>query len=160
MSTTSTLNLDYDTVRANTAPAVLSKIDRTIEERIRFYSTQPIEVIRRRIAELDQEWDIERWLEMNAAGLALTGILFGLAGKKRCLAFSGIVLSFLMLHAVKGWCPPIPALRRLGIRTRKEIDREKYALKAVRGDFRELVTSAESLQTNGAQDLLAAMEKS
>jgi hypothetical protein len=26
-------------------------------------------------------------------------------------------------------------MRRLGVRTRKEIDREKYALKVLRGDF-------------------------
>jgi hypothetical protein len=31
-------------------------------------------------------------------------------------------------HAMQGWCPPVPLLRRLGIRTRNEIDREKYAL--------------------------------
>jgi hypothetical protein len=37
-------------------------------------------------------------------------------------------LPFLLLHGVKGWCPPLPVLRRLGIRTRDEIDREKYSL--------------------------------
>ena len=29
----------------------------------------------------------------------------------------------------------VPLFRRLGIRTRQEIDAEKYALKAIRGDF-------------------------
>jgi len=29
-------------------------------------------------------------------------------------------------------------LRRLGVRTRYEIDQERYALKALRGDFREV----------------------
>ena len=29
----------------------------------------------------------------------------------------------------------MPLLRRLGIRTREEIDRERYALKALAGDF-------------------------
>jgi hypothetical protein len=48
------------------------------------------------------------------------------------------VLPFLFQHAVQGWCPPVPLFRRLGVRTRKEIDAEKYALKAVRGDFDEL----------------------
>jgi hypothetical protein len=46
-----------------------------------------------------------------------------------------VVLTFLFQHAVQGWCPPLPVLRRLGVRTRKEIDRERYALKALRGDF-------------------------
>lgn len=31
--------------------------------------------------------------------------------------------------------PPVPVLRRCGVRTRREIDEEKYALKALRGDF-------------------------
>jgi hypothetical protein len=41
----------------------------------------------------------------------------------------------LLQHAVQGWCPPIPILRRLGFRTADEINRERYALKALRGDF-------------------------
>jgi hypothetical protein len=36
----------------------------------------------------------------------------------------------LEVNASTGWCPPLPLLRRLGIRTRGEIDREKYALRA------------------------------
>jgi hypothetical protein len=40
-----------------------------------------------------------------------------------------------MQHALQGWCPPLPLLRRLGVRTQQEIERERYALKALRGDF-------------------------
>ena len=57
---------------------------------------------------------------------------------KKWLLLSGVVLGFLFQHAVQGWCPPVPLLRQLGIRTRGEIDREKYALKALRGDFDHL----------------------
>ena len=42
---------------------------------------------------------------------------------------------FLLQHALQGWCPPLPLLRRLGVRTQAEIERERYALKAIRGDF-------------------------
>jgi hypothetical protein len=38
-------------------------------------------------------------------------------------------------HTVQGWCPPVPLFRALGFRTRKEIEREKYTLKILRGDF-------------------------
>jgi hypothetical protein len=41
----------------------------------------------------------------------------------------------LFQHAVQGWCPPVPLLRRLGYRTSREIDIERVALKALRGDF-------------------------
>jgi hypothetical protein len=35
---------------------------------------------------------------------------------------------FLLQHGLQGWCPPLPVLRRLGVRTQREIDAEKYAL--------------------------------
>ncbi len=48
------------------------------------------------------------------------------------------VSSFLLIHALQGWCPPLPVLRRLGFGTASEIDYERYALKALRGDFSNL----------------------
>ena len=48
-----------------------------------------------------------------------------------------LVTTFLFQHAVQGWCPPIPLLRRLGIRTSREIEIERVALKILRGDFVE-----------------------
>ncbi len=44
-----------------------------------------------------------------------------------------------MNHAIVGWCPPLPLLRSLGFRNRVEIDKEKFALKALRGDFNDLI---------------------
>ena len=126
---------ETDRVRANTRPEVLERIDRDIEQTIRFYSVQPKEVIGRRIRELEQEWDMERVLETNASSLALTGLALGLVKNRAYLLLTGGVLSFLLMHALHGWCPPVPLLRKMGIRTRSEIDREKYALKALRGDF-------------------------
>ncbi|WP_148235446.1 hypothetical protein [Fluviicola taffensis] len=35
---------------------------------------------------------------------------------------------------LQGWCSPIALFRALRIRIRPEIDREKYALKILRGD--------------------------
>ena len=36
---------------------------------------------------------------------------------------------------MQGWCPPLPVIRRLGIRTPEEISNEKTAIKYLRGDF-------------------------
>src|SRR5438874_9255842 len=41
-------------------------------------------------------------------------------------------------------CPPVPVLRRKGVRTRREIDAERYALKALRGDFSSVQANADS----------------
>jgi hypothetical protein len=72
---------------------------------------------------------------MNASALAFTGVVLGLLWNRKFFAIPCLVLPFLFEHAVQGWCPPIPILRRKGVRTRNEIDEEKFALKALRGDF-------------------------
>ena len=124
-----------DRVRANTVPEINRRIDEQIERNIRHYSGQTKEEIYRRIQELDQEWDIERVLETMGSSFSLAGIVLGSTVNKRWFLLPTVVLSFLLLHAIKGWCPPLPILRGLGIRTREEIARERYALKALAGDF-------------------------
>ena len=37
-------------------------------------------------------------------------------------------MGFLVHHAVKGWCPPLPVFRRLGFRSAQEISAERVAL--------------------------------
>ena len=124
-----------DRVRANTEPEVNRRIDDQIERNIRHYSGQTKEEIYRRIQELDQESDFERVLETMASSVSLTGIVLGATVDRKWFLVPTLVLSFLLVHAIQGWCPPLPVLRGLGIRTREEIARERYALKALAGDF-------------------------
>lgn len=128
---------NFDRVRENTEESVNRELNRDAEERIEIFRDRSSEEIEARLRELDQEWDIERALETNASLFAFTGLALGVVHSKKWLALPGVVLPFLFQHAVQGWCPPLPILRRLGFRTRKEIDREKYALKAFRGDFEQ-----------------------
>ncbi len=132
---------DADRVRANTSEETSRQIDRELEACVREYAQRSPDEITHRINELDREWDMERLLETNASALAFTGLELGAPHSKKWLIVPGIVLPFLFQHAVQGWCPPVPVFRRLGVRTRKEIDQEKYALKVLRGDF----AKAESL---------------
>lgn len=124
-----------DRVRANTSEEINRRIDQKIEDCVREYAKRSQSDITRRIEELDREWDMERLLETNASAIAFTGLALGLTHSKKWLIVPGIVLPFLFQHAVQGWCPPVPLFRRLGVRTREEIDRERYALKVLRGDF-------------------------
>src|SRR5690606_2110299 len=119
---------NVDRVRRSTRPRVNQQIDRQTEDNIRRYSQSNNAEIRRRINELDREWDVERVLEVNASTLALTGLILGITVNRKWLYLTGGVLTFLLQHGVQGWCPPLPILRRLGIRTLGEIDREKFAL--------------------------------
>lgn len=61
--------------------------------------------------------------------------MLGVTVNRKWLLLPGTVLPFLFQHAVQGWCPPVVLFRRLGVRTHKEIQLEKSALKIFRGDF-------------------------
>ncbi|EEF25220.1 conserved hypothetical protein [Ricinus communis] len=129
-------------VTANTSPAVNRWIERRTRTRIQRAHAGGIGAIDQRLAQLDREWDIERCLEAGASSLMLTGVLLGAAHNRRWLLLSLGVGGFLLQHALQGWCPPLPVLRRFGVRTAEEINRERYALKALRGDFAD-VSAAE-----------------
>ena len=66
------------------------------------------------------------------------GMLIGLAFGRKWLVIPLFAQSMMFLHAVQGWYPLLPLFRRMGFRTEKEIAAERYALKALRGDFKEL----------------------
>lgn len=125
-------------VRGNTADSINKAIRRQVEESISYHATAGPEAIERRLKELDREWDIERVLEANAAGLSLVAVILGIAEDRKWFLVPGVIAGFLLQHAIQGWCPPMPILRRLGFRTETEINWERYALKALRGDFREV----------------------
>ncbi len=127
-----------DRVRAQTATEINDRIDAQTRYRLIRAAGAPPAVLGRLIADLEEEWDIERWLVTNASVLALSGTLLGAFVNKKFLLLPALVLPFLLQHAIQGWCPPLPFFRRQGIRTRKEIETEKNALKALRGDFGQL----------------------
>jgi hypothetical protein len=125
-----------DRVRAHTHPDVNLRIDKETMGRVREHASADDDAIERYLETLGEEWDVERLLMTNASILALSGLALGTFVHRKWLVLPGVVLPFLLQHAVQGWCPPLPVLRRaFGVRTRKEIDREKFALKALRGDF-------------------------
>jgi hypothetical protein len=128
-------------VPLHTAEHVNEEIRRQTEERVARCVADGRDAIDGRLAELDREWDIERTLEANAATLAAAGAALALLANRRFAVVPLVVGSFLLQHAVQGWCPPVPLFRRLGFRTQSEIDYERYALKALRGDFRNLPAS-------------------
>jgi hypothetical protein len=93
--------------------------------------------IERRLLELEREWDIERALQTNFAAITIASVALGTMAAAPWFLLTGIAAGFMGEHALKGWCPPVPILRRLGFRTMREINQERYALKALRGDFKE-----------------------
>jgi len=128
-------------VPARTADKINRRIEREMIQRLYYYQQHPGE-IDQRLDELDQEWGIERALEMNASALISSSVLMSLVTRKPSL-LAAVVSLFLLQQALQGWCPPLPLLRRLGFRTRTEIDTERYALKMLRGDLDSMQASTE-----------------
>jgi hypothetical protein len=123
-----------DRVPLNTANEVNRRIEADARQRVRTVGSNSL-AIDSRLVDLDAEWDVERTIEANAATLALIGTALGYFVHPYWLALPALVTAFLLQHALQGWCPPIPVLRRLGFRTAHEIERERQALKALRGDY-------------------------
>jgi hypothetical protein len=117
------------------AEHVNEQIRRRMEEHVARLAAAGPEAVTRRLEELDREWDIERTLEANAATLTAVGSALTLLVDRRFAVIPLVVGGFLLQHAVQGWCPPLPIFRRYGFRTQGEIEQERYALKALRGDF-------------------------
>ncbi len=107
---------------------------------------------------LDREWDIERVLQSNAAAIVLVSLLLAARVDRRFALLPAAVFFFLGQHALQGWCPPVPVLRRLGVRTVREIERERYAAKALRGDFDAIPASGSSSLGRRVRAVLAAID--
>lgn len=124
-------------VPRHTDDEVNRRIARQTDRNVAAFARHP-DRIDARLAALEHEWDVERTLEANAATASLVGLVLGATVDRRFLALPAVVAGFLLQHALQGWCPPLPVFRRMGVRTQTEIDEERYALKALRGDFADL----------------------
>lgn len=130
---------DEDRVKNATPSSINEKIDRDTWLRISNYLNKSEAELSSRIQELEKEWDIERYLGVNMSTVALSGLAAAALSQNKYLnILPAVVLAFFFQHSVQGWCPPLPLLRFFKIRTSKEIDQEKYALKIIRGDFNDV----------------------
>ncbi|WP_088189298.1 DUF2892 domain-containing protein [Desulfosporosinus sp. FKA] len=122
-------------VQLATKAVVNAAIRENTLKNIHYYRNQTKTLLSQRLNELNYEWDTERVLETSAAGLTLLTIGLGILFNKWWFSISALVAFFLLIHALIGWCPPLPIIRRLGVGTMSEINEEKIALKLLRGDF-------------------------
>src|SRR3954471_20916907 len=94
-SPTRTRNMDaisttVDRVPRHTGEDINRRIQQDINDRVRQLAQHPTG-IDRRLRELDEEWDIERALEANAASAVFTGTLLAATVDKRWLALPALV---------------------------------------------------------------------
>lgn len=131
-----------DRVRDHSSRTVNQRIALTTQVLAERSVSQGRDAIVRRLTELDHEWDVDRVLMANFAVAGGVAYALGLQRyneprrfgprPKGFLALLGAQLGFLMLHATVGWCPPVALWRRLGFRTKTEIESERlYLLEAL-----------------------------
>lgn len=146
---------EHDRVRRSTAERINRELDeKRLTQVAELVGASPEEMTRR-LEELDREWDVERVLEANAATVTLVSM--ALSTRSRWwLLLAGVVPAFLLQHALQGWCPPIEFFRRQGVRTRREIDAERTAIKALRGDFADVKADPANAWSAAEQALAVA----
>jgi hypothetical protein len=131
-------------VEGQTSLHIKQAIDKTTQDRIEFYRSQSNDAITQRLRELDEEWDTERVLQTIFGIFSGLGALLTVRVHKRWAWPALGVPTFMVQHALQGWCPPLAVLRRLRVRTAREINEERFALKALRGDFDGVADSGDA----------------
>ncbi len=111
-------------VQLHTSACVNRTIQSRTAQQIRELKTADTQRLKARLLQLDREWDTERVLETNASILILSGLLLSKRNHNWLLLPFG-VSAFLLQHALQGWCPPLPVIRALGVRTPREIESER-----------------------------------
>lgn len=144
-------------VEHNTDDAINRERQAAIRASLRYHAARPRE-IPARLGELDDEWDIERALQANAAVAALAGLALMALADRRFVAIPAMVGGFLMQHAVQGRCPPATLLRRLGFRTAAEISEERCGLKMLDGEYRSFGDPAPAQWSGQAEAIHEAVE--
>lgn len=139
----STVALSATRAIDQTDQAINQRIEQQTRANIAFFAEHP-ERIQHRLDELDKEWDLERRLEMNSAVITLASIALAITRSRWWVLVPLVLQGFFLQHSIQGWCPPLSVLRRMGCRTETEIEAERHALKALRGDF-ENTQSAQSV---------------
>jgi hypothetical protein len=141
---------DRDRVRHHTAAAVVRCIDDETREQLEQYEAADAKSIATRLEALDRQWDTDRAIGLEASTMGLVGVALATLVRREFLAVPAMVGAGLVLHALTGRYPLMPVFRRLGLRTSREIARERYALKALRGDFAAL--TAQSSASSGTAE--------
>lgn len=95
------------------------------------------EAIDRRLVELEREWPLDRVLCALMPWPILAGVWLSRLDR-RLLVLPVLAALSMGVYAWRGRVPVATWLRGRGVRTAREIDRERFALKALRGDFAAL----------------------
>jgi hypothetical protein len=83
-----------------------------------------------RLRRLDRELSQEQALQIGDAGLGVLGVVLSLTLNTAFALLPALAFAALGQYAIQGWSPPMALFARLGFRTSREIDGERYAAAA------------------------------
>lgn len=131
-----------DTARSHATECVNKRIDDRVERCVRYMAQQERTEISGYLEKLEREWDLNRAVTVVGSLAAVAGLLLGRRDGGRWRVLSGVAAGLMLQHGLLGFGPLARVVRALGgVRTRREIDLEKFALKALRGDFERIPRS-------------------
>ena len=129
-----------------------------VQDSVRFYASLGTAAIEERLRSLDEEPDQETVTALALAGAGTAGLLFGFLGSRLWRLLAWLSLPLLFAHARGNLKAPADFLRTLGLRSRREIQEERYALKILRGDFRDAQGPGSEKPSGGVRDADVALE--
>ena len=128
-----------DSVRTHTPDGVNRRIDARVEKCVQSMAEHmDRSEISRYLDKLEKEWDLNRVVTVAASAASVLGLVLAAKDGPRWRLVSGVAAGLLLQHGLLGFGPLSELVRALGVRTRREIDLEKFALKALRGDFERI----------------------
>lgn len=119
----------HDRIRNHSPKSFTKAIDRKTESIVQSTIEKGSRAIYERLDALDKEWDIDRAIMLLFSSVVLAQLATAVKKKNGNWLLGPLIQTpFLLLHATFGWCPPMPVLRKLGFRTRFEIQAEREEL--------------------------------
>ena len=122
-----------DIVYASVPEAIAANARRT-EANLAYYRENP-SMIGRRMAELDDEWDTSRVLQVATSSLTLASFWLTLTKSKLWTLLSLVLAGGALHHGLTRASPAEDIVRRLGFRTRDEIEYERRRLGQLESDL-------------------------
>lgn len=115
-------------------PGIMSAADPVVQKMMERYVDTVLENLRsyaggrppKPEAQLEEEWDLDRSLQAWAGSLTLASLVLGRWAGPGWRLLAAFVGANLLGRALYGWCPPVPVLRKLGVRSCEEIERQRY----------------------------------
>lgn len=126
----------HDDVREHTPEAVNKRIDAQVEAHVaQLVERDDPVALTEHICELEDGWDVERTTGVVTGAAALLGALAAARWGRGWWLLPAAAGAVLLEQALTGGSLLVQGLRSLGMRTRQELDLERFALKGLRGDF-------------------------